>query len=177
MSHNLLNIQADTADVNGAITGTLEQVAELGQELTNGNGQTGSGSGYYTAGDNYLFLTGSNSYSGKGVSVSGDTISIKGGVFMIFCVPTFGSLSSSLGNTELRAQFQDLEGEPLGNIGVTNRSSIGATYPGASSFMAYVEGPRDVVLKVISVSSSTHFPQNGTESANCKMFLEIIRIK
>lgn len=178
MSHNILNIQADSGDVNGAITGTLEQVAELGQELTNANGQAGSGTGNYIAGDYYKFLTGANSYSGKGVSVSGDTISITGGIFMIFCVPTFGAALSSLGDTEMRMQFQDKAGEPLGNLGVTNRTSIGASFPASCIFSAYVEGPRDVVLKVISIkNASSNWPKNGTESANSKMFLEIIRIE
>ena len=177
MSHNVLNIQADSANVNGAITGTLEQVAELGQELTNASGQTGSGTGFYAVNDNYLFLTGADSYSGKSVSVGNDRISITGGIYLITCIPTFGANTSSLGNTEIRMQFQDQTGEGLGNIGVCNRYSSGATYPGANTIFAYVEGPRDVVLKVISVTSSTHFPKNGTETSASRMFLEIIRIK
>jgi hypothetical protein len=111
------------------------------------------------------------------VSVTGDTISITGGIYLITCIPTFGANSSSLGNTEIRLQFQDQTGESLGNIGVCNRYSSGATYPGANTVFAYVEGPRDVVLKVISVSSATHFPKNGTETSASRMFLEIIRIK
>tara|TARA_Y100001938_G_scaffold151005_1_gene245015 strand:+ start:567 stop:1100 length:534 start_codon:yes stop_codon:yes gene_type:complete len=177
MSHNVLNIQANSSNVNGAITGTLEQVAELGQELTNANGQTGAGTGFYAVNDNYLFLTGADSYSGKGVSVASDTISITGGIYLITCIPTFGANSSSFGDTEIRLQFQDQAGEGLGNIGVCNRYSSGATYPGANTIFAYVEGPRDVVLKVISVSSATHFPKNGTETSASRMFLEIIRIK
>ena len=62
MSHNVINIQTETPDVNGAITGTLEEVAELGQVLTKADNQQGSGTGSYAVGDNYLFLTGFSSF-------------------------------------------------------------------------------------------------------------------
>ena len=177
MSHNTINIQTKSPNVDGSITGTMEQAPELGQVLTNANGQQGSGTGNYTQGDNYLFLTGSDSYTGTGVSVSGDTISLSAGVFMIFCVPTWGPCSSTLGDTEIRMQFQDVSGEGLGNIGVSNRHSKYATYPAANIYSAYVEGPKDVVLKVISIkNASSNWPKNNTENSNSRMFLEITRV-
>ena len=156
MSHNTINIQTKSPNVDGSITGTMEQAPELGQVLTNANGQQGSGTGNYAQGDNYLFLT---------------------GVFMIFCVPTWGPCSSTLGDTEIRMQFQDVSGEGLGNIGVSNRHSKYATYPGANIYSAYVEGPRDVVLKVISIkNASSNWPKNNTENSKSRMFLEITRV-
>jgi hypothetical protein len=176
MSHNVFNVQGVAGDVTGDITNTISEAAGLGQMLTNSSGQIGSGSGFYIAGDNYLFFTGANSYVGDGVTVSGDTISIKSGIFVIFCVPTFGSQSSTLGNTDMRAQFQDASGEALGNINIINRDSFNCTYNGSQICSAYVEGPRDVHLKVISVNGSV-FPKNGTETSNSNFFLEIIRVK
>ena len=175
MSHNVLQVQADQANASGAITGTISEEQELGTALNNASGQAGTGSGNYIAGDNYVFLTGSDTYTGKGVTISGDTIKITGGIFLILCCPTFGGATSTPGNTELRAQFQDSTGEALGNIGVTNRASTVATYPGSNMFAAYVEGPRDVHLKITAINAGS-FPNNATETANCKMFIEIIRI-
>lgn len=176
MSHNVLNIQVNSGDVTGAITGTISEEMGLGQMLVHSATKSGTGTGTYTAGDNYLFYTGADSYSDEGVSISGDTISLTGGIYVILCVPTFGSLASTLGDTEAKMQFQTVAGEALGNIATVNRNSLDATFAGGQTCAAYVESPADVVLKVIAASAGD-FPKNGTDSTNSPMFIEVIRVK
>ncbi len=175
MSHLNDNIQGATPNAQGNITGSLDDSSALGHVLTNSNGQTGSGSGGYGVGDYYLFFTGANSYSGI-ATVTSDSIVLPKGTFFIECCPTFGQNNSTLGNTELRAQFVDENDNGLGNIGAVNRD-ITATYPAPGLFTAYVEGPATVKLKVTAVTASSDFPKNGSESDRSNFFLEIIRIK
>lgn len=182
MSHLNDNIQGATPTVQGNITGSLDDSSTLGHVLTNSNGQTGSGSGFYTAstGEYYLFFTGADNYSGI-ATVTSDSIILPKGTFFIECCPTFGQNNSTLGNTELRAQFVDENDNGLGNIGAVNRDLLNSTFPAPGLFTAYVEGPATVKLKVTAVTASSDFPKNGVEStvANSRsnFFLEIIRIK
>lgn len=172
MSHLTESVQGESPDVSGNITVTLDASPALGHFITNSNGETGSGTGFYGAGDYYLFFTGADSYVGN-ATVSGDTITLPRGTFFIECCPTFGQNNSSLGNTELRAQFVDEHNNGLGNIGAINRD-CNATYNGGGICTAYVTGPSTVKLKITSVSASTHFPKNGTETNKSPFSLEII---
>lgn len=174
MSHNNDNIQGNTPDVNCNITASLSYDKKLGRLLNNSNGQTGSGSGYYAASDYYLFFTGGGNYAGN-ATVSGDTITLEKGTYFIMCVPTFGDVVSTTGNTEMRAQFVDASDNPLGNKGAVNRNN-NADYPASGLFSAYVTGPAEVKLKVISVSGSTHFRKDGTETTKTPFYLEILRV-
>ena len=176
MSHNVLNIQAQAGDVNGDITNTISQEMGLGEVLTNSAGTNPGGTGTYTAGDNYLFYTGADSYTDEGVSISGDTVSITGGIYIILCVPTFGNLASSNPSTDIRLQFQNQSGEGLGNIALCSRNSTESTYPSGQMCAAHVEGPADIVLKVISATAGD-FPKNGTDNTASPFFIEVIRIK
>ena len=131
MSHNVLNIQAQAGDVTGDITNTISEEMGLGQMLVKADGQTmGGGAGtYYAINDNYIFLTGSDSYTDEGVTISSDTISITGGIYIILCLPTWSANASTLVNHAIYMQFHDSSGEALGNIATCNRNSINATQP------------------------------------------------
>lgn len=177
MSHNNDNIQGNTPDVNSNVITTLSYDQTLGRVLNNTSGQTGSGSGYYSASspnNYYLFFTGGGNYAGN-ATVSGDTITLEKGTYFILCVPTFGDVVSTTGNTEMRAQFVDADDNPLGNKGTVNRNN-NADFPASGLFSAYVTGPAQVKLKVISVSGSTHFRKDGTETDKTPYFLDILRI-
>lgn len=174
MSHNNENIQGATPSATSAITGGLDNSMTLGYAINHSSGETGAGSGNYAASDNYIFFTGADNYAGI-ASVSSDTITIPKGTFFIQCIPTFGDINSSLGNTELRAQFVDEHDTPLGNKGAVNRD-YGASFPASGLFSAYVEGPATITLKIDSVSGASHFPKNGVETIRSPFFLDIIRI-
>lgn len=181
MSHLNENIQGATPTAQGNITATLDDSSTLGHVLTNSNGQQGSGSGFYTAStastdEYYLFFTGATSFSGI-ATVTSDSIILPKGTFFIECCPTFGQNNSTMGNTELRAQFVDENDNGLGNIGAVNRDILNCTFPAPALFSAYVEGPATVKLKITEVTANNQFPKNGSESNRSNFFLEIMRIK
>ena len=179
MSHNTESIQGATSDVSSNISGSLDNSSTLGYMLTNSDGQTRSTSGNYIQNDYYDFWTGADNYSGVG-TLGSNYITLPRGHFFILCIPTFGSGSSSSGNTEARMQWVKHDGDPandetIGNLSCVNLNYVNATYPTPGYCAAYVEGSCEVRLKFMSITAGT-FPKAGTENITSPFFLHIERI-
>lgn len=175
MSHNTEVIAGSTTNVDSEITATLDNNSKLGHALNNSRTQQGSGTGNYTNGEYYSFLTGSNSYSGV-ASVSGDTITLPHGVFFIQCIPTFGAQTSTSANTEMFLQFHDRDDNAVGNMMPVNLDIVYPTYISIGVCTALVEGPNTIKLKVMGTPTG-NFPKNGTDDIKSPFFLEVMRIK
>lgn len=175
MSHNKEVIAGSLPNVTSEITATLDNNSKLGHALNNSRTQTGSGTGNYADGDYYLFLTGSNSYSGV-ASVSSDTITLPDGVFFIQCVPTFGAQTSTSANTEMFLQFHDKDDNAVGNMMPVNLDIVNPTYISIGVCTALIEGPNEIKLKVMGTPTG-NYPKNGTDDVKSPFFLEVLRIK
>ena len=176
MSYLVEQIQSEKP-VSGNITATLDEQALLGVVLGNSNGQTGAGSGNYAAGDYYSFYAGQSFPSGNS-SVSGTDITLEKGTYFLRCVPTFGQLTSSIGNSEARMQFVDSNDIPIhGCLSSINRDNS-PTYPAPCIVVGIANGPGVFHLKFQAINAGT-FPAGGTASNETNLspyHLEIMRI-
>lgn len=176
MSHLVEQIQSEIP-VSGNITATLDEQAKLGAVLGNSTGQTGAGTGNYIAGDYYNFYAGQSFPSGN-ATVSGTDIVLDKGTYFLRCVPTFGQLTSSIGNSEARMQFVDSHGNPIhGCLSSINRDNS-PTYPAPCIVVGVAQGAGTYHLKIQAINAGT-FPKGGTASNETNLspyHLEIIRL-
>lgn len=179
MSHNQESIQGATPNISSSVTQTLDESTALGHMLTYSDGDTRSTSGNYAANDYFDFWTGAGSYSGV-ATLGSNYVTLPKGHFFILCVPTFGDISTTTGNNEIRMQWVKHDGDPNNDEAIGNKSSVNLntstpTYPSIGQCAAYVEGPCEIRLKVISVTAGT-FPKAGTETNRGPFFLHVERV-